>query len=144
MSRLINVTPSPFLCNIFRGQKRACFDYLFKQVKGKSRMNIDVDLDSKHILYLLPLPLQRRGALTFTLTFTFAAEGCLYGPGCFWPCKCQDSAEVCDPETGVCPVGGCLMGLPTGYDWQGEGCRIGNVALGKAATQSGKFICLKG
>jgi hypothetical protein len=79
MSRLIKVTPSPFLCNIFRGQKRACFEDLFKLSNGKSRMNIDVALDSKHILYLLPL--QRRGALTFifTLTFTFYLYVCSGG-----------------------------------------------------------------
>ena len=56
-------------------------------------------------------------------------SACTYGNSsdCIFPCNCAHDGEVCDIETGLCPISGCKDGPPAEQDfrWSGPGCRIG-------------------
>ncbi|KAI0222457.1 hypothetical protein LSAT2_026310 [Lamellibrachia satsuma] len=53
---------------------------------------------------------------------------------CIFPCRCT---KGCDQVTGQClDDGQCNDGHPSGYNWRGTACQIGNVALEKDTTQS--------
>ncbi|KAI0224033.1 hypothetical protein LSAT2_024929 [Lamellibrachia satsuma] len=53
---------------------------------------------------------------------------------CIFPCRCT---KGCDHVTGQCLDNGqCSDGQPSGYNWRGTACQIGNVALNKTTTQS--------
>ena len=63
-------------------------------------------------------------------------EGCTFGPGCAYPCHCDDPGEACTTETGSCPVSGCEDGDPGEGDphhnigsFNGTGCQIGRSYL---------------
>ena len=57
-----------------------------------------------------------------------SGEDCRFGPGCAFPCRCGDSDEQCDPETGDCRTG-CRPGILENTDWRGPGCIIGRNIL---------------
>ncbi|KAI0239536.1 hypothetical protein LSAT2_009728 [Lamellibrachia satsuma] len=53
---------------------------------------------------------------------------------CIFPCRC---AKGCDQVSGQClDDGQCKDGYPSGYNWRGTACQIGNVALYKTTTHS--------
>ena len=62
-------------------------------------------------------------------SFAFWTEGCKFGRNCTYPCHCDDLSEICDLDTGECPISGCEDGDPGGGYYigafSGYGCQVG-------------------
>ena len=71
-----------------------------------------------------------------------SGEDCRFGPGCAFPCRCMDSNEQCNPETGHCESG-CQLGILENTNWWGPGCIIGEQVIFITLIRESKHIMIK-